>query len=157
MCGSQVRDVVVAGADVYCVYGGSILRGPAAGGGTPEAIGGTDSYPILTMVGDGTKLYFINLHPMPELFQLPLTSNIATRADQLPTPGRYTGLAIDGPTLYQAESHGLRKMDRATFTSSLIVPSIGISGDPVSWNAQLFFTQDDPVAAGLRYVMHCVD
>lgn len=154
---SPVRDLVVVGTDLYCVSGGHILRGLAAGGSTPDGLGGNDSYPILTMVGDGTTLYFINLSPLPELYELPVFGSTATLASKLTTLGRYTGLALDGNELYIVAQDGLRRMDRTTFASQVALPSVLMAGDPVVWNSKLYFTEEDPQQAGQRYVMHCVD
>jgi hypothetical protein len=154
---SPVRDLVVVGTDLYCVTGSSILRGLAAGGSTPDGLAGTDSYPILTMVDAGTTLYFINLSPFPELFKLPVFGSTAILASKLTTLGRYTGLALDGNELYIIAQDGLRRMDRTTFASQVVLPSILMAGDPVVWNSKLYFTEADPQQAGQRYVMHCVD
>lgn len=154
---SPVRDLVVVGTDLYCVTGGTILRGLAAGGSMPDGIGGNDGYPILTMVGDGTTLYYINLAVFPELFKLPVFGSTATLASKLTTPGRYTGLALDGNELYTVGWDGLRRMDRTTFASQVVLSSTLMAGDPVVWNSKLYFTEEDPQQAGQRYVMHCVD
>jgi len=155
-CASATR-LVIDDLYIYCSSAEHIMRALKAGGGTvDEVVTMITDYPVTSMIKDGAYLYDVTLDVFPDLLRIDGTTG--TLIDKLSTSGRYAGLAASTDYFYIADlNHGLRRIQRTTYADELIVDHYGVLLDPVLWNHDLFYEDQDPQLFGERYVMHCVD
>jgi hypothetical protein len=149
----------VVGSTLYCLefQAGAIEYAPSDGSSGPTSIG-TDGYPADSMILDGNSFYIAGGYNYPRLWGVPLPSGPATKLHELTTFGRYAGLAATPSYIYTVDTGaGIARFDRTTYTPQVIHSSVLDGGDPVVWNGQLYYAEQNPQTSGLRYVMHCID
>lgn len=155
----NARNLIVAGDLLYCnTFFNSPMYAPKDGSAAAMSITGyTTAYPIVTLIHDGTSLYFANLYNNPQLWAIPLPTGPMVKIQESATIGRYLGLAASPDYLYTVGSQGVARVRRDTYESTVIHSSVLDGSDPVLWNGQLYFAEQNPQVAGLRYVMACID
>ncbi|MBL9018658.1 MAG: hypothetical protein JNL83_31015 [Myxococcales bacterium] len=148
---SDARYLIIDGNDLYCApIAPSVYRAPKAGGSAVSI--GNVTYPIGSMLKDGTDLYVTNLSPNAELYRIPIPGGPAALVKQISGPTRFGGLAATADFFYVTDSGaGIRRVDRVTTATDVIYASPSTLQDPVIWNNQLYFAKQDSL------VLHCVN
>lgn len=155
---TDVYELLLDGASLYCVGGSGVTWGLKAGGSIPQGISIPSTYPIFTALIDSGVLYFVNIAVFPELYAVNLFGSSAALVRRESESGRYTGLEASGDYYYTVDMYrGIRRIHRSDLMTELIVPSVIVSGDPVLWNDQLYYMQGNLQAAGLYTVQHCTN
>jgi hypothetical protein len=144
------RNLFIDGNDLYCApFAQNMWRGPKDGSAMPVAIA-SSTYEFVSTIRDGNTLYFVDLSPNPGLFKVPMPDGPEQPIKTLTGPARYTGLAATGDFFYTTGST-LRRLDRVTSTSTVIYNNPFTEFDPLLWNDELVFVEQD------SQVKYCVD
>jgi hypothetical protein len=148
---SDARYLIIDGTEVYCApLAASVYRAPKTGGAAVSI--GYVSYPIGSMLHDGTDLYVTNLSPNAELYRIPIPGGPAALVKQISGPRRFGGFAATQDFFYVTDSGaGIRRIDRVTTATDVIYANPFTLQDPVIWNNQLYFAQQDSL------VLHCAN
>jgi len=155
---TDVYELLLDGASLYCVGFTGITWGLKAGGSIPQGISMPSTYPIFTALIDSGVLYYVDFGVYPELYAVNLFGSSAALVKREPEIGRCNGLETSRDYYYTVDvSRGIRRIHRGDLTTELIVPSFIVAGDPVLWNDQLYYMQGNVEAAGLYSVQHCAN
>lgn len=145
--------LVVEGGNVYCGGFRGLVYAPTTGGAARD-IPYVNGYPIVSMSGEGSEIYFANL--TGGIYRMPLPTGPTELVKQHPQSDRYYGLALTSDYFY-VTGYDLLRIHRATLEIETVYDALMSRMDPVVRNDTLYFAAQGQQATGLHYVMRCAD
>ncbi|CAN5708427.1 hypothetical protein BH11MYX2_BH11MYX2_00180 [soil metagenome] len=153
--------LVVTDTTLYCTefQSGELKYGPKAGTLTSSTrfMGGT-AYPALGAVKYGTDLFYFDLRPGNQVFQMSLATNVVDRTAVGTLQNRFWGLLVTDDYIYFS-AYAPQRLVRATgqFETLAFPPMMPAKENPALWNGHLLFATEDYNRGGDRYVLGCVE